>query len=166
MLVSCMCYCPALKIVAICSSETSVEIQRTMQCYISEYETPHNYRCENTSLIIYMDVCIFPFRSVKFYYLEVSNMQLYNCLLQNYKKLPFIVFIANVTTVKTKFTRSIRGEMAGSKYISFGKFLNRREVPFVLSQYNIILPIYQLFIHNLTANICFTRDCQTIRKLF
>jgi hypothetical protein len=32
---------------AICSSETSVDFQRTTQCYIPEDSTLHNHRCEN-----------------------------------------------------------------------------------------------------------------------
>jgi hypothetical protein len=36
-----------LKMGAICSSETSVETQRTTQLHIPEDDTLHNHRCEN-----------------------------------------------------------------------------------------------------------------------
>jgi hypothetical protein len=32
---------------AMCSSETSVDIQRTARRYIPEVDTLHNHRCEN-----------------------------------------------------------------------------------------------------------------------
>jgi chromosomal replication initiation ATPase DnaA len=37
----------ALKVEAICSSETSVETQRTTRRHIPEDDTLHNHRCEN-----------------------------------------------------------------------------------------------------------------------
>jgi hypothetical protein len=37
----------ALKMEVICSSETSVEFQRTTRRYIPEESTRHNHRCEN-----------------------------------------------------------------------------------------------------------------------
>jgi hypothetical protein len=46
-LVSCSAYSSALKMEAICSSETSVETQRTTRRYIPEDGTLHNHRCEN-----------------------------------------------------------------------------------------------------------------------
>jgi hypothetical protein len=36
-----------LKMEAICSSETSLETQRTTRRHIPEYDTIHNHRCEN-----------------------------------------------------------------------------------------------------------------------
>jgi hypothetical protein len=36
-----------LKMEAICSSETSVDTQRTTRRYIPEEDTLHNHRCEN-----------------------------------------------------------------------------------------------------------------------
>jgi hypothetical protein len=42
-----------LKMEAICSSETSVDTQRTTQRYIPEEGTLHNHRCEN--LISYIE---------------------------------------------------------------------------------------------------------------
>jgi hypothetical protein len=36
-----------LKMEATCSSETSVDFQRTTRCYIPEDRTLHNHRCEN-----------------------------------------------------------------------------------------------------------------------
>jgi hypothetical protein len=43
-----------LKMEAICSSETSIETQRTTRHHIPEYDTLHNYCCENLkSYIIY-----------------------------------------------------------------------------------------------------------------
>jgi hypothetical protein len=46
-LVSCSPYFSTLKMVAICSSETSVDSQRTTQHYIPEDGTLHNHCCEN-----------------------------------------------------------------------------------------------------------------------
>jgi hypothetical protein len=46
-LVSCSAYSSTLKMEAICSSETSVDFQRTTQRYIPEDGTLHNHRCEN-----------------------------------------------------------------------------------------------------------------------
>jgi hypothetical protein len=45
-----------LKMEAICSSETSVETQRTMRPHIPEDDTLHNHRCENLkSYMIHID---------------------------------------------------------------------------------------------------------------
>jgi hypothetical protein len=46
-----------LKMEAICSSETSVDTQRTTRRYIPEDDTLHNHRCEN--LKSYMFIYIF-----------------------------------------------------------------------------------------------------------
>jgi hypothetical protein len=46
LLVSCLAYSPNLKMEATCSSETSVDFQRTTRHYIPEERT-HNHRCEN-----------------------------------------------------------------------------------------------------------------------
>jgi hypothetical protein len=54
MLVSCLAYSLALKMEAICSSETSVNFQRTARCYIPEDRTLNNLRFEN--LISYLQV--------------------------------------------------------------------------------------------------------------
>jgi hypothetical protein len=43
----CSAYFSTLKMEAICSSETSVDFQRTTQRYIPEDSTLHNHRCEN-----------------------------------------------------------------------------------------------------------------------
>jgi hypothetical protein len=45
--VSCLLYSSALKIEAICSSETSADFQRTIQRHIPDGSTLHNHRCEN-----------------------------------------------------------------------------------------------------------------------
>jgi hypothetical protein len=47
MLVSCLTYSSTLKMETKCSSEMSVEYQRTTQRYIPEDITLHNHRCEN-----------------------------------------------------------------------------------------------------------------------
>jgi hypothetical protein len=47
MLVSWVAYSSTLKMEAICSSETSVDTQRTTRRYISEDSTLHDHRCEN-----------------------------------------------------------------------------------------------------------------------
>jgi hypothetical protein len=47
LLVSCPAYFSTLKMEVICSSETSVDFQRTTRRYIPEDSTLHNYRCEN-----------------------------------------------------------------------------------------------------------------------
>jgi hypothetical protein len=46
-LVSCSAYSPTLKMEAICSSEMSVNFQRTTRRYIPEDSTLHNHCCEN-----------------------------------------------------------------------------------------------------------------------
>jgi hypothetical protein len=46
-LVSCPAYSSALKVEAMCSSETSVDFQRTARHYIPEDSALHNHRCEN-----------------------------------------------------------------------------------------------------------------------
>jgi hypothetical protein len=46
-LVSCSAYSSTLKKETICSSETSVDFQRTTRRYIPEDSTLHNHRCEN-----------------------------------------------------------------------------------------------------------------------
>jgi hypothetical protein len=46
-LVSCFAYSSTMKTEATCSSETSVDFQRTTQCYIAEDRTLHTHRCEN-----------------------------------------------------------------------------------------------------------------------
>jgi hypothetical protein len=54
-LVSCSDYFSTLKMEAICSSETSVETQRTTRRYIPEDDTLHNHRSENLkSYIIFL----------------------------------------------------------------------------------------------------------------
>jgi hypothetical protein len=47
MLVSCLANYSTLKIKATCSSETSVDFERTTRGYITEYNTLHNHRFEN-----------------------------------------------------------------------------------------------------------------------
>jgi hypothetical protein len=46
-LISCLAYASNLKIEATCSSETSVDFERTTRRYIPEDKTLHNHRCEN-----------------------------------------------------------------------------------------------------------------------
>jgi hypothetical protein len=46
-LVSCSAYSSTLKMEAICSSETSVDIQQPTWRYIPEDSTLQNHRCEN-----------------------------------------------------------------------------------------------------------------------
>jgi hypothetical protein len=46
-LVSCSAYYSTLKMEAICSSEASVDFQRTTRCYIPEDSILYNHRCEN-----------------------------------------------------------------------------------------------------------------------
>jgi hypothetical protein len=46
-LLSCSVYSSTLKMVAICSSETSVDFQRTKRRYVSDDRTLHNHCCEN-----------------------------------------------------------------------------------------------------------------------
>jgi hypothetical protein len=56
-LVYCSAYSSTLKMEAICSSETSVHIQRTTRRYIPEDSTLHNHRCEHLkSYIIYINL--------------------------------------------------------------------------------------------------------------
>jgi hypothetical protein len=43
----CLAYSPTMKIVVICSAETSVEFQHTTWLYIPEDKILHNQRCEN-----------------------------------------------------------------------------------------------------------------------
>jgi hypothetical protein len=47
MLVSCLAYSSALKIEAICSSETSIDFHGTSRSYIPKDRTLHTHRCEN-----------------------------------------------------------------------------------------------------------------------
>jgi hypothetical protein len=42
-----LAYSLALKMEAMCSSETSGGFQRTARCYITQARTLHNLRCEN-----------------------------------------------------------------------------------------------------------------------
>jgi hypothetical protein len=44
---SCSAYSSTLKMEAICSTETSIDIRRTTRRYIPEDSTLHNHRCEN-----------------------------------------------------------------------------------------------------------------------
>jgi hypothetical protein len=46
-LVSCLTYSSTLKMEVTCSSDTSVDLQRTTRRYIPEDWTLHNHRCEN-----------------------------------------------------------------------------------------------------------------------
>jgi hypothetical protein len=46
-LLSCLSYSSTLKMEALCSSETSIEFQRTTWRYIREERTLYNHRCEN-----------------------------------------------------------------------------------------------------------------------
>jgi hypothetical protein len=54
-LVSCSAYSWTLKMEATCSSETSVDFQRTTHRYIPEHRTLHNHHCENLSSHIMPD---------------------------------------------------------------------------------------------------------------
>jgi hypothetical protein len=47
MIVSCSAYFYTLKMETICSSETSVDFERTTRRYIPDDSTLHNHRCEN-----------------------------------------------------------------------------------------------------------------------
>jgi hypothetical protein len=47
MLISCLAYSLTVKMEATCSSETSVDFQRTTSRYIPDYKVLHNHRCEN-----------------------------------------------------------------------------------------------------------------------
>jgi hypothetical protein len=61
MLVSRLSYSSILKMVATCSSETSVDFQRTTQRYIPEDRTVHNHCCEKLkSYILTEDFGGFP----------------------------------------------------------------------------------------------------------
>jgi hypothetical protein len=54
-LVSCSAYSSTLKMEAICTSETSVDIQQTTGRYIPQGSTLHNHHCENLkSYIVYL----------------------------------------------------------------------------------------------------------------
>jgi hypothetical protein len=55
MLVSCVVYFSALNMEATCSSETSVDFQRTTRRYIAKNRSSHNYRCENIKS--HKDIC-------------------------------------------------------------------------------------------------------------
>jgi hypothetical protein len=57
-LVSCSDYSSILKLEAICSSETSVNVQRTTSCYFPGDRTLHNHRCENLKSYILTDTFI------------------------------------------------------------------------------------------------------------
>jgi hypothetical protein len=48
-----------LKMEAICSSEMSVDIQRTTRRYIPEGSTLHNHRCENLKsyIVLHLFMC-------------------------------------------------------------------------------------------------------------
>jgi hypothetical protein len=52
-LVSCSVYSPILEIEAICSSEMSVDSQRTTWRYIPEDSTLHNHRCEDLKTFMF-----------------------------------------------------------------------------------------------------------------
>jgi hypothetical protein len=52
-LVSCSAYSSTLKMEAMCSSETSVDFQRTTRRYIPEDSTLHNNRCENLTFYLF-----------------------------------------------------------------------------------------------------------------
>jgi hypothetical protein len=47
-----LAYFSTLKTVVTCSSETSVDFQRTTRRYISEDSTIHNHRCENLKILL------------------------------------------------------------------------------------------------------------------
>jgi hypothetical protein len=49
-------YSSILKIEETCSSETSVNLQRTMRRYIPEDINPHNHRSENLKSYIHIDL--------------------------------------------------------------------------------------------------------------
>jgi hypothetical protein len=57
---------------AICSSETSVDTQRTTLRYIQEDDTLHNYRCENLKSYIGEDLFHPP---VKLVFFSVHSQQ-------------------------------------------------------------------------------------------
>jgi hypothetical protein len=60
-LVSCFDYSSTLKLGPICSSQTSVDFQRTTSPYIPEKRSLHSHRCENLKssirLILMIDIC-------------------------------------------------------------------------------------------------------------
>jgi hypothetical protein len=64
LLVSCLAYSSTLNMRATCSSETSVDLQRTARRYILEDTTLHNHRCEKlkSSNQVYGNVLIPNFR--------------------------------------------------------------------------------------------------------
>jgi hypothetical protein len=60
-LVSFLAYSSTLKMEATCSSEMSLDFQRTTRCYIPEDRTLHNHRCENLrSCVVKQVVPILP----------------------------------------------------------------------------------------------------------
>jgi hypothetical protein len=65
MLVSCLAYSSTLKMKATCSSETSVDFQRTTQRYIPEKRTFQGHRCENIKFCEFKfpcrPVCVYDF---------------------------------------------------------------------------------------------------------
>jgi hypothetical protein len=62
-----------LKIEAICSSETSVDTQRTTRRYIPEDGTLHNHRCENLkSIYLFSRLC-------QLYFLQCSEKSADKC---------------------------------------------------------------------------------------
>jgi hypothetical protein len=64
--VSCLTYSSTLKMEATCSSETSVDFQRTTRPYIPDNRTHHNHRCENL-------------RSYKIHKYVIVTVVLYGC---------------------------------------------------------------------------------------
>jgi hypothetical protein len=56
MLVSFLAYFTALKMVAICSFETSVGFQQVTRRYIAEDRTLHNHCCENLKYYLVIEV--------------------------------------------------------------------------------------------------------------
>jgi hypothetical protein len=55
LLVSWSTYSSTLKMEVTCSSETSVDFQRTTPRYIPEDVTIHNHRCENQNSIVFLE---------------------------------------------------------------------------------------------------------------
>jgi hypothetical protein len=54
LLVSFFAYSSTLQMEATCSSELSVDVQRTTQCYIPEHRTLHNHCRENLEYYVIM----------------------------------------------------------------------------------------------------------------
>jgi hypothetical protein len=104
LLLSCMAYPSALKLEAMYSFGMSIDFRRTTGCYVPEYRTLHNNRCDNIKFcfIIYMFSCFYVLNNT--HCIVVYEVLRFSLLLSLYLSL-FLRYTASKENVH--FTSSI-----------------------------------------------------------